>query len=300
MALLEQILTALANFAAAGLATWALARWLAGRVDRHPDLVAEYRAEATGSSWPYRTGRLAVRLVARELPQSRLAGLRRRITENLGRAGAPAVLTPEAFLARALLEGCGIAVTVAVLMLALTGSPFVLLAGGLGLLHALGIRPHLLHAQAQERVLHIQRRLPYAMDLAVLVLRAGGTLREALTLAAERQGDPLAQEIALALTQMRTGTHPAKALTDMADRVRLEDLSTLVIGLNRGEEVGAPMAQTLETQAEIFRFRRMQRAERLAVEAPVKMMFPNMIIMLAVLLVVLGPIFVKLVNEGLF
>jgi tight adherence protein C len=300
MAMLEQILTALASFAAAGLAVWALSRWIAGWIDRHPDLVAEYRTEAADSVWPYRAGRLAVRLVSRELPQSRLSGARRRIAEDLGRAGAPVALTPEDFLSRALLEGCGIAAMVAVLMLALTGRPFVLLAGGLGLLHALGLRPHLLHAQAQERVLRIQRRLPYAMDLAVLVLRAGGTLREALALVAERQGDPLAEEIALALTQMRAGTHSAKALIDMADRVRLEDLSTLVIGLNRGEEVGAPMAQTLETQAEIFRFRRMQRAERLAVEAPVKMMFPNMIIMLAVLLVVLGPIFVKLVTEGLF
>ena len=59
------------------------------------------------------------------------------------------------------------------------------------------------------------------------------------------------------------------------------------------------MAKTLETQAEVFRFRRLQRAERLAVEAPVKMMFPNMLVMLAVLLLVLGPVLVKLGQDGL-
>jgi tight adherence protein C len=300
MSLLSQILAGIASFAAAALAVWALVRWLAGWLDRNPDLDREYRGEAATSGWLFRTGRLAVRLLARELPQSRFAKLRRRIGEDLTRAAAPAGLAPEAFLARALLEGLAIAVTVAVLLLALAGQPFLLLAVGLGLLHALGIRPHRLHAEALARVARIQRRLPYAMDLAVLVLRAGGTLPEALALAAERRDDPLAEEIGLALAQIRAGKSQSQALTGMADRIRLEDLSTLVIALNRGEETGAPMAQTLETQAEIFRFRRMQRAERLAVEAPVKMMFPNMIIMLAVLLVVLGPIFVKLITEGLF
>jgi tight adherence protein C len=300
MSLLGQILVGLASFAAAALAVWALMRWLAGWLDRNPDLAREYRSGAATSSWPFRAGRLAVELVARDLPESRLARLRHRIGEDLARTAAPAVLTPETFLARALLEGLAIAATVAVLMLALTGRPFILLGIGLGLLHALGIRPYRLHTEALARVAQIQRRLPYAMDLAVLVLRAGGTLPEALALAADRRGDPLAEEISLALTQIRAGTSQAKALTELASRIRLEDLSTLVIALNRGEETGAPMAQTLETQAEIFRFRRMQRAERLAVEAPVKMMFPNMIIMLAVLLVVLGPVFVKLITEGLF
>jgi tight adherence protein C len=294
------LLLGLASFAAAALAVWALARWAAAWLDRNPDLVRAFREEAPASPWPSRSGRLAVRLVSRELPQSWLAGLRRRIDGDLARSAASKSLTADAFLARALLEGLGLAVAVAALCLALAGRPFVLLAVGVGLLHALGIRPHRLHAEAQERVLKIQRRLPYAIDLAVLVLRAGGTLREALTLVAERSGDPLAEEIALALAQVRAGTSQPNALSALAERIRLEDLSTLVIALNRGEEVGSPMAQTLETQAEIFRFRRLQRAERLAVEAPVKMMFPNMLIMLAVLLVVLGPIFVKLINEGLF
>jgi tight adherence protein C len=295
------ILTAFASFAAAALATWALGRWLTSLLERHPDLTRELRDSAARLAWPARIWQLGIQLAARELPQGRLESTRRRIAEDLTRVAAPPGLTPEIFLGRAVLEGLALAVGIATLTFASAGRLFLPLALGVSLFHAFGLRPFLLRVRAQERVNRIQKRLPYAIDLAVLVLKAGGTLREALALVSERADrDPLAEEVAVALTQIRTGTPQAKAMTDMADRIRLEDLSTLVIAINRGEQTGAPMARALETQAEIFRFRRMQRAERLAVEAPVKMMFPNMLIMLAVLLVVLGPVFVKLLTDGLF
>lgn len=298
MSVFAGLLSALLVFAAAALAVWALTRQVAARLELHPDLVREVEAETPPGL--LRAWKLAVRIAARELPQSRLDGLRQRIAVDLARTAGPPHVTPETFLAQALLEGLGLAVTLAVLLLALTGRPFLILSLGIGLLHALGIRPQRLRALALQRVNRVQRRLPYSIDLAVLVLRAGGTLREALSLIAERGDDPLAEELAVALQEIRSGTAQSKALNNLADRIRLEDLSTLILAINRGEEVGAPLAQTLETQSEIFRFRRMQRAERLAVEAPVKMMFPNMIIMIAVLLVVLGPIFVKLVQDGPF
>jgi tight adherence protein C len=78
----------------------------------------------------------------------------------------------------------------------------------------------------------------------------------------------------------------------------LDELTSLVIALERADTTGAPIAELLETQSEVVQRRRMQRAERLAVEAPVKMMFPNMLILIAVLLIVLGPIFIQLVGRG--
>ena len=205
----------------------------------------------------------------------------------------------ETFLARALLEGIGLTVVLTVLLFTTTGNPLLPFALGIGLLHTFGIRPQLLHSQAVERMQHISRRLPYAIDLAALVLGAGGTPREGLEMIAHQENNPLGEEFARALAEMHSGAPQHRALSAMAERLQLEDLETLVVAINRGEATGAPMAKALETQAEVFRFRRLQRAERLAVEAPVKMMFPNMLIMLSVLLLVLGPVLVKLVQDGL-
>jgi pilus assembly protein TadC len=67
----------------------------------------------------------------------------------------------------------------------------------------------------------------------------------------------------------------------------------------RGQETGAPMAETLSTQAELFRERRLQELEKLAVEAPTKMTFPNMLVMLSVLIIILGPVIVNISTSGM-
>lgn len=294
-----QVLLYLSAFAAASLLVLALARAARLLLARNPEARLAFEGSRGRSTWLFRSWELALQVATRELPGSWLERLRRRIDLDLKRAGEGPDAHADSFVARALLEGAGIAAVLLALFLATTGGPMLPLALGLGLLYALGIRPQMLRARAAERIGKISRTLPYAIDLAALVLGAGGTPREALELIARRENDPLAEEFARALVEIRSGSPQHKALTAMAERLRLEDLSSLVIAINRGESTGAPMAQTLETQAEVFRFRRLQRAERMAVEAPVKMMFPNMLIMLSVLLLVLGPVIVKLVQEGL-
>ena len=126
-------------------------------------------------------------------------------------------------------------------------------------------------------------------------------MRDALLIASKgREGDALAEELKLGLTGMDSGQTQQRALEDMAARMQLEDLSTFVLALNRGEKMGTPMKTTLETQADLIRFKRYERAEKIATEAPVKMMLPNMLIMMATLLVVLGPLLINMLKQGLF
>jgi tight adherence protein C len=99
---------------------------------------------------------------------------------------------------------------------------------------------------------------------------------------------------------MDSGSSQATALSNMSKRVGLEALDTIVLAINRGEETGAPMAQTLTTQAEMFRQRRLQELEKLAVEAPTKMTFPNMMIMLSVLIIIIGPLIMRISTSGMF
>lgn len=273
---------------------------------RHPDLVGHLWSEGgrRRSAAPFRAWRLAVAVASREIGRRTGAaekGWLANLERDLRRSGAPAGESPERFLARALLEGAGLTLGLALLSQLTLGRPLLLLALGSGLFHSLLVRPQMLRSAARERLGAILRRLPYAMDLMVLVVEAGGTLDEALetVTASRREGDPLAVELSAALAEVGAGGTRSAAFRRLAERLDLDELTSLVAALERAQATGAPVAETLEAQSEMVQRRRMQRAEKLAVEAPVKMMFPNMLILIAVLLIVLGPIFVQLVTEDL-
>jgi tight adherence protein C len=270
---------------------------------RYGDLVAREWTEdgRRRSLAPFRAWRLAVAAVSRSITlRAGGAGWLRKLGRDLERGQGPGAETPEGFLARAFLEGLCLTVALLLFSFLAVGRPLVLLALAVGLLHAAVLRPNMVRARARRRLGAILRRLPYAMDLMILMVEAGATLDEALATVASGadRGDPLAEELERALAEAGAGATSRASLRRMAERLDLDELTSLVIALERADTTGAPIAELLETQSEVVQRRRMQRAERLAVEAPVKMMFPNMLILIAVLLIVLGPIFIQLVGRG--
>jgi tight adherence protein C len=59
------------------------------------------------------------------------------------------------------------------------------------------------------------------------------------------------------------------------------------------ERFGTSVAQALRVHAEAMRVRRMQRAEEEAGKAPLKMIFPTVIIFLATMIVILTPALIQ-------
>jgi Flp pilus assembly protein TadB len=232
------------------------------------------------------------------LPLPSVQNLLRTSRKNLLRAGDGT--DPEEFVGALMVQGLigGLVLAVLASLLLSPASGLLIGAAG-GTLWSIWIRPALLDADASNRSRAIYRRIPYALDLCVLVLETGGTLREGLEEIAQ-QDDPLAEELRITLLEMDSGATQSKALRSMGERVGLESLETILTAINRGEETGAPMVNTLITQADTFRERRLQEIEKLAVEAPTKMTFPNMMIMVSVLLLIVGPLLIQLVSSGLF
>jgi tight adherence protein C len=71
-------------------------------------------------------------------------------------------------------------------------------------------------------------------------------------------------------------------------------VSALVAMLLQTERFGTSLSDTLRVHAEGMRVRRMQRAEELAGRAPLKMMFPTVLIFVATLIVTIGPGFMQI------
>lgn len=226
-----------------------------------------------------------------------IAGIYEKLKVDVVRAASSS--TAEDYFGQSLLEGLLILLIGGLTCLVLIGPVALMIPLIVAAVWSLYVRPSLVASDGELRARRIYRRIPYALDLAVLVLQAGGTLREALEIVAQGE-DPLADEVRTALKEMDSGATQPAALRHLSERIGLEALDSIVMATIRGLETGAPMARTLATQAELFRERRLQELEKLAVEAPTKMTFPNMLVMLSVLVLILGPVLVKIANSGLF
>lgn len=168
----------------------------------------------------------------------------------------------------------------------------------LGALAAM-VPQYMISGEATRRLGRINRKLPFALDLMILSMEAGSSFLESIAiLVTSDPKNPLAQEFNQVLQSIQHGKTRREALSDMARRVKSDDLGPIIQAINTGEEMGTPVGKILRVQAESLRLKRTQRAEKLAGEASSKILFPSLLIMVAVLLMLLGPVLLNAIREG--
>lgn len=150
------------------------------------------------------------------------------------------------------------------------------------------------------RHLNIQRALPYVLDLLTLSVEAGLDFMTAIKRILDyRKMDPLGEELLRMFREVQVGKTRREALRNMATRAMQPDLNGVVHSLVQADELGVSIGSILRIQADQMRVRRFQRAEKLAQEAPVKMLFPLIFFIFpAVFVVLLGPVILQLMKNG--
>ncbi len=138
----------------------------------------------------------------------------------------------------------------------------------------------------------IQRALPFVLDLLTLSVEAGMDFMSALQRNCERRKlDALNEELIRMIREIQLGTPRRVALANMSKRVDLTDLRSVAYSLIQADELGVSIGAILRIQSEQMRQRRFDRAERLANEAPVKLLGPLMLFIFpCVFIILLGPI----------
>ncbi len=137
----------------------------------------------------------------------------------------------------------------------------------------------------KKRKVAIQKALPDFLDMLASTVSAGLAFNAALTFAQEVATGPLGEEIKASLSEVRLGRSRADSLRSMANRVRQEQLSSVVTAVVQAERLGSNMAVVLRELSEEVRNRRMMRAEELANLMPTKMVIPMALFMLPALFV---------------
>ena len=145
------------------------------------------------------------------------------------------------------------------------------------------------------------RAMPIYLDFITMAVQAGLNLQGALGQAMEKAPpSPLRNEFGTVLRDLRAGLSRADALRRMAERLDIKEVTSFVSAMIQAERMGASLATVLSVQAEQRRNERFQRAEKLAMEAPIKLVGPLIIFIFPVTFIVLGfPIVMKFLAEGI-
>ena len=148
----------------------------------------------------------------------------------------------------------------------------------------------------------ITRALPYNLDLLTLSVEAGHDFAAALGKVVEKgRKGPLSDELAISLRELKLGKTREEALRNLAARVELPTLSSFVHALIQADKMGTPLGKILRILSTQMRIERTQRAEKLANEAPVKLLLPLIgCIFPTIFIMLFGPIAYQVFFGGNF
>ena len=146
----------------------------------------------------------------------------------------------------------------------------------------------------------ISREIPFALDMLTSAVQAGldfsGAIRRFIQ--KSTKVTPLKSEMALMLKEISLGKTRSDALRRMAERVALKELTSVVNALIQADQLGTSLAAVLTTLSDDLRVKRFQMAEKMALEAPVKMLFPLIgFIFPAVFIILIGPLILQMISE---
>jgi tight adherence protein C len=170
------------------------------------------------------------------------------------------------------------------------------MAAGVGLL----LPKTLVENRARQRTARIDDEVPELVDLLVTTIEAGVAFGSALQVCSRRVRDPLGSELRLTLGEQSMGLTMTNALTNMLERTnRSVSMRAFVQSIVQGESMGVSLGKTLRDLAVDMRKRRRQAAEERAQKAPIKLLFPLVLLILpAMMIVILGPA-VRAIAHGL-
>lgn len=214
--------------------------------------------------------------------------LRQQLQRALRKAGLDEELTPQELLALAAV--CG-AVALALATLLALPRAAVAMATFAGML----VPAPWLRSVIRTREWEVTRDLPVYVDMLILALEAGGALSVALRVATDRCPDSvLRRAFERVQVDLRAGRARAEALRALGDRLDVAAITPFVAALVQADGSGASLAAVLRAQADQRLAERFTRAEKLALEAPVKMLGPLVLCIFPCTFLVLGfPVVVR-------
>ena len=123
--------------------------------------------------------------------------------------------------------------------------------------------------RTKARLMAIEEALPDAVELMVRSLRVGHPFSSTLQIVAREVPGPLGREMAAVAEETAYGREVGEALSEMAERVGLQDLRFLAVAVTIQQQSGGNLAEVLDGLAKVVRarFRLFRRVKAITAEA---------------------------------
>jgi len=146
-----------------------------------------------------------------------------------------------------------------------------------------------------KRHKEILRALPNVLDLLTLSVQAGKDFLSSLKdILDRRRMDALGEELSKTFQEIQLGKKRPEALKELSNRVRMSELTSVINAIIQAEEMGVSIGQLLAIQGDQLRNKRFSQAEKLANEAPVKILAPMILFIFpSVFIILMGPMLLQ-------
>ncbi len=162
----------------------------------------------------------------------------------------------------------------------------------------------LMNARIRARQADIMRNFPTTVDLMALTIEAGldymSAIERILKNVRTGQRTELEKELEKMINEVQLGYSRRDALTRLALRTGISEIRSFVGLIIQSDELGTSLVELLRNYAADMRFRRLNRAEKLAAQASTKMLIPLFIFIFpTVFILMLAPMMKSLIQGGL-
>ncbi len=222
-------------------------------------------------------------------------GLEKKLEETYMLLGRPANTNPLKMLHLKLIAGS----VLPLMFFALSQSPFCILFAPLGfLLPDAAIYSGRIRRR-QEDIIH---NFPTFVDLGALMIESGLDYMTAfdriVKIAPVKTG--LEMEIEKTINEVQLGYARRDALRRLSLRTGLQEVRSFVGLIVQSDELGTSLVELLRNYSADMRFRRLNKAEKLAAQASTKMLIPLFIFIFpTVFILMLAPMIMDLVTGGM-
>jgi tight adherence protein C len=147
----------------------------------------------------------------------------------------------------------------------------------------------------------IARCLPETVDLLGLCIEAGLDFVSSVKWVIDRTPhNAMTDELASVVDEIKWGKPRVQALKDMSRRLEMPEISSFVQTIIQAERMGTPVAEAFTILSEDARAQRFHRGERIALQAPIKILLPLIFFIMPVIgIIVGGPILLTFMQGGI-
>ncbi|HWK51579.1 MAG TPA: type II secretion system F family protein [Steroidobacter sp.] len=273
---------------------------LALRTDSEP-LPTRDEAWRDQLPWFLRVLRPAMRWYSEAVDASLTSQRREVLQAQLDAAGAAYLISPAEFLIIRRVVGVVGAITAAAVILGFKLRDPLHITIAVAFIPLSMLYPDLrLREVTKRRQARFEKDFPFFLDVLVLAMKAGLNFIAASEQAVNSLRDgPVKQEFSRYLRESRAGLSRRAALDRLAGRVMLPAVTNFAAAVTQAEQTGGSLGDVLADQARQQRQERFLRAEKLANQAPVKMLFPLIALLFPTTFIIIGfPIVIQLLEAG--